>query len=251
MASLVTLTIFLPIATGILPVIIWLWFWLKEDREHPEPKRLIAKTFFFGMIAVFVALALEYLFHLFMKKSAISISEKNLLFILSLAFIEETVKYFSARPALKSKNFDEPVDAIMYLIIAGLGFAAMENIFFLANAFKDGGMAIGFLTSDMRFLGANLLHSVTSAIIGVSIALSYYKRKTIKITYMAAGVILATLLHAIFNFYIIRLSESGESNLNVFLGLWICTIIIIMTFEKVKRIKINKKTYEKKQTIIF
>lgn len=244
MASLITFTIFLPIATGILPAIIWLWFWLKEDREHPEPKRLIAKTFLFGMLAVFVALALEYLFHIFAKEYTATIVGGEILFIFSLAFIEEIVKYFSARHSLKSKNFDEPIDAIMYLIIASLGFAAMENIFFLVSTFKDGGMTIGFLTSDMRFLGANLLHSVTSAIVGTSLALSYYKRKSIKITYLASGVILATLLHTIFNFYIMK--SSGQNNLNVFLGLWVFTIIIIMAFEKVKRIKINKKIYEKK-----
>ncbi|MCR4284200.1 MAG: PrsW family intramembrane metalloprotease [Parcubacteria group bacterium] len=238
MASLITFSILMPLATGIIPALIWLWFWLKEDRKYPEPKRLIVLTFIFGMIFVFMALALEYLLHLLIKgQNAINI-DKGIIFLLSLAFIEEIMKYFAARPALKSKNFDEPIDAVMYLIIASLGFAAMENIFFLISTFKDGGMTIGFLTGDMRFLGANLLHSMTSAVIGISIAMSYYRRKTIKITYLSIGVILATLLHAIFNLYIIKMP--GQNSLNVFLGLWIFTIIIILAFEKVKRIKLKQ-----------
>ncbi|PIR57750.1 MAG: hypothetical protein COU71_02380 [Parcubacteria group bacterium CG10_big_fil_rev_8_21_14_0_10_38_31] len=242
MANLITFSVFIPLATGIIPALIWLWFWLKEDREHPEPKRLIVKTFLLGMFVVVIALGLEYTLHLLVKGSDTININSGIIFIISLAFIEEVVKYFAARPALKSKNFDEPIDAIMYLIIASLGFAAMENVFFLISMFKDGGLTIGFLTGNMRFLGANLLHSMTSAVVGISIALSYYRRKTIKLAYLGVGVILATLLHAIFNLYIIKMS--GQNNLNVFLGLWIFTIIIIMAFEKVKRIKIKQRKLE-------
>jgi len=244
MASLITSSVLIPFAAGILPAIIWLWFWLKEDREHPEPKRLIALTFIFGMLAVFVALGLEYSLHLLARGLTIMTIRNGIIFTISLAFIEEVVKYFAARRALKSKNFDEPIDAVMYLIIASLGFAAMENVFFLISTFKDGGITIGFLTGNMRFLGANLLHSVTSAIVGISIAFSYYRKKTIKITYLGIGVILATLLHTVFNFYIIKLSGQGRSNMNIFLGLWIFTIIIILAFEKVKRIKIKQTKLE-------
>ncbi len=239
MASLITFSVLIPFATGLLPALIWLWFWLKEDRAHPEPKRLIIKTFIFGMLVVFVALLLEFVLHFFGKQSNLINVNSGIVFIISLAFIEEIVKYFAARPALKSKNFDEPIDAVMYLIIVSLGFAAMENIFFLISSFKDGGLTIGFLTSDMRFLGANLLHSVTSAVVGISIALSYYRSKTIKITYLGIGVILATLLHALFNLYIIK--SADQNNLNVFIGLWVFTIIIILAFEKVKRIKIKQR----------
>lgn len=242
MASLITFSVFIPIATGIIPALIWLWFWLKEDREHPEPKRLIARTFVLGMISVLVALGLEYALHLLVRGHSVIDINGGIIFIISLALIEEVVKYASARPALKSKNFDEPIDAVMYLIIASLGFAAMENVFFLIGMFKDGGMTMGFMLGNMRFLGANLLHSMTSAVVGVSIAMSYYRRKTIKLTYLSVGVILATLLHAIFNLYIIKMS--GENNLNLFLGLWVFTIIIIMAFEKVKRIKIKQRKLE-------
>ena len=46
------------ISGGILPALIWLWFWLKEDL-HPEPKKAISLTFFFGMLMVPAAFVLE------------------------------------------------------------------------------------------------------------------------------------------------------------------------------------------------
>ena len=44
---------------GLLPPLIWLYFLLKEDASHPEPRVLIALTFIGGMAAVPLALPLE------------------------------------------------------------------------------------------------------------------------------------------------------------------------------------------------
>ena len=46
-------------AGGILPALAWLWFWLREDSDHPEPRRLIALAFLAGMVAVAVVIPLE------------------------------------------------------------------------------------------------------------------------------------------------------------------------------------------------
>jgi len=52
-------TLGLSFVGGILPALIWLWFWLKEDKENPEPKGLLFLTFILGMIAVIIILPLE------------------------------------------------------------------------------------------------------------------------------------------------------------------------------------------------
>ena len=30
---------------GLIPALFWLWFWLREDKAHPEPRALIATSF--------------------------------------------------------------------------------------------------------------------------------------------------------------------------------------------------------------
>ena len=45
--------------SGVLPALLWLWFWLKEDNLHPEPRKVIARTFISGAIAVIFALIFE------------------------------------------------------------------------------------------------------------------------------------------------------------------------------------------------
>jgi len=105
------------LAGGILPALFWLWFWLHEDKTHPEPKQIIFLAFFLGMIAVPAAIFLE---KIYMSCTYPSLSDSDLLSSITLidlffwAAIEETIKYAMAFFAgFRSKYFDEPVDAVM------------------------------------------------------------------------------------------------------------------------------------------
>ncbi len=45
---------------GIVPALLWLWFWLKED-VHPEPLKMITLSFLGGMVAVVLVLPFQQL----------------------------------------------------------------------------------------------------------------------------------------------------------------------------------------------
>ena len=50
------------------------------------------------------------------------------------ALIEEYVKYFMVKVGgFRNRELDEPCDIMIYMIIAALGFAALENILVLNN----------------------------------------------------------------------------------------------------------------------
>ena len=51
--------------------------------------------------------------------------------------------------------------------------------------------------------------------------------------YLFLGIILAITLHSTFNFFIIE--NSGNDFLKVFAFLWVVTIIIMLLFEKLRR----------------
>ncbi len=44
---------------GVLPALLWLTFWLMEDRCEPEPKRYLLLTFIAGGAMVLAALWIE------------------------------------------------------------------------------------------------------------------------------------------------------------------------------------------------
>jgi len=226
------MTILLAFAGGILPALIWLWFWLKEDSLHPEPKKYIFFTFVAGMLTALAIIPVEkYIINNTIHYSLFS------LFLLS--FTEEISKYiFAYGIILRKKITDEPVDAVIYMITVALGFAALENILYLWDSFNNGFFTKGIIMTNMRFIGSTVLHTASSGLIGMAIALSFYKKKIIKFTYLIIGIILSIGLHTYFNFFIIN--SNGKSILNVFVWIWVVVVLLLLLFEKIKRIKRNK-----------
>ncbi len=219
--------VFFAFLGGILPAVLWLIFWLREDRSHPEPRRLIVLTFIGGMMAVLVALALENIVELLVNRG-------TTLSILLWAFIEEACKLGAATfIALRLKDNDEPVDAMIYLITAALGFAALENALFLLEPLGDGNIAGGLITGNLRFIGSSLLHVTASGAIGIFAAYAFCELRLRKNILIGIGFILAVVLHTFFNFFILK----GDNSLFVIFGfVWLGVVLLILFFERVKRI---------------
>ncbi len=216
---------------GILPALLWLWFWLKEDSKNPEPNQLILIAFLGGMIAVPFTIPFE-------KAAAVLFTSNESLILVLWAFIEEAIKYIVIYfIVLNSKFFDEPLDALIYLITGALGFAALENSLYLMNSMVDNGIFAGAINTHLRFLGATLLHVISSSAVGIAIAFSFYQKKK-RVLYIVLGIVAATTLHAIFNLFIIRTQDVLET-LVVFSYYWFMVIVLIFIFE---RIKLFKKT---------
>jgi RsiW-degrading membrane proteinase PrsW (M82 family) len=141
--------------------------------------------------------------------------------------------------AFHGKNFDEPVDAMIYMVTAALGFAAVENSLFLIKTLNSGGMD-GFdflLNGNLRFIGATLLHVFCSAFIGAVVGSSFDSTGWRKTTRLVVGILSAALLHALFNFFIII--NSGQNIFKIMIILWLLTVAIILLFERVKKIKLS------------
>ncbi len=240
------------VAGGFLPAIFWLWFWLQEDHKKPEPIRLIMKTFIVGGFFITLAFLLEKFFAPSTNVvSQVSNAYQNnsdlwTLIIVSSpliawAIIEELVKYLAAyTAALKNKHCDEPIDMMVYMITAALGFSAIENFLFLLNILSiDGILSNSFLfTGNLRFLGATLLHVVTSAVFGVFLSFAFSRGKLTKTLAWIVGLFAGTALHVLFNFFII-VNEGGDV-LRVLICLWATAMFVIFLFEVVKRLRYGK-----------
>lgn len=242
--------IFLALTGGFLPAVVWLWFWLKEDEKKPEPAGYILQAFLIGGLTVIVAFFLErplllvfgelkntYVTWSGFELAALPIIIAQSGLILSWSTIEEVVKFLGAKiTVFEHREFDEPVDAMIYMITVALGFAAVENSLFLFDTLsKDGNHLYFLLTGHLRFLGATVVHVISSAIVGGAVALSFYRHPAIKAITIFIGLLVAIVLHALFNFFIIN--NDGQDVLLVLVSLWIAAILVILLFEKVKQIK--------------
>src|SRR3989344_5427774 len=217
--------IFLAVLGGILPALIWLVFWLFEDRCQPEPKRYIFLCFLAGALTVPLVLPIE---RYFMG----ILSGPLLLFV--WAVTEELFKFAAAYiAALRTRTFDEPLDAVVYLVTAALGFSALENVLFLLTPLGDGDFLRGLVMGDLRFIGATLLHTLAAATVGLSIAYSWGKPAAVRRVAAAGGLILAIALHTLFNFFI--LGSGGNTMFWVFLCIWVGIAATLFLTERVKQ----------------
>ncbi|OHB18140.1 MAG: hypothetical protein A2544_02110 [Candidatus Zambryskibacteria bacterium RIFOXYD2_FULL_43_10] len=213
---------------GILPALVWLVFWLREDKKNPEPKKLILRTFLFGMGAVVIVL-------FFQKWVDILFPGTTLLAIILWVVLEETFKFVAAfLGGLKSTEDNEPIDPIIYMITAALGFVALENALFVVGPLIGKDVVTSVITGNLRFIGASLLHVVSSGIIGVSLAFSFLKPRGQRVIFAVLALILAIILHSGFNLAIIHWDNDGA--MFAFGLVWIGVILLLLAFEKAKMI---------------
>ena len=225
------------ILTGFLPPLLWLFFWLRED-PHPEPRKKLITSFILGMAVVPVALALEYIWYKFSNLTGLVSADAmtSLILILPFAFIEEISKFAAAWWAdlKRSAYYDEPVDAMIYLITVALGFSALENMLYISKIFTPDHY-ITIITASFRFFGATFLHTVASGAVGASIALSFFHKER-QNRNIIGGILLASALHSAFNAFIIN-SESPLVLVRTLFMVWTLIIMLIFVFEKIKRIR--------------
>ncbi len=218
---------------GLLPALIWLWFWLKED-THPEPAKMITLSFLGGMVAVLFVLPLQkFVYDHIQNQEALSFT--------LWASIEEILKLgLVYLIALRNKKIaDEPVDDIIYLIISALGFVTFENTLFLIPGVQQGDFLNVIIHSNLRFIGASLLHIMSSGAIGITLALAFYRSRLEKTMYLFSGIIIAIVLHTAFNLFIIN---GAEGNIFLVFGMvWIGIVVLLLMFEKVKHMRENIK----------
>jgi RsiW-degrading membrane proteinase PrsW (M82 family) len=214
---------------GLIPALLWIWFWLKED-VHPEPAKMITLSFLGGMAGVIFVLPLqELVYEILQRQSPLSFT--------LWAAIEELFKFLLVYfIALRNKTTaDEPVDDIIYLIVSALGFATFENTLFLLEPIRNGDILGTIINGNMRFLGASLVHIMSSGIIGICMGISFYKSKKLREIYTFFGLVMAIILHTSFNLFI--MNGNGKDIFLIFGSVWIGIVLLLLLFEKVKHIQ--------------
>lgn len=229
---------------GVLPCIIWLLFYLRQD-VHPEPNRKVIEIFFLGALMVLPVLLLENKLGSFLGQKlpalfdvgspSTNITQLLFYYVIIIGFVEEFFKYLVVKMrAIKSSHFDEPIDAMLYLIIASLGLAAVENI---AAILGSGGLGNAVLTSLMRLLTAIFLHTLAAGITGFFLALSLNAKKIKSFLLISSGLLVSSIFHGLYDVSIVKL-EHAKNIFDFLLPIGIIMlmgIIVYFLFLKVKK----------------
>ena len=211
---------------GALPSILWLLFWLREIRGNRQPMILLITTFIAGMLSVIIVLPIQ---------KIIGLLPESTVFLTTMwAASEEIIKCLAFGVIMaNSPHLDRPVEYPIYFMTAALGFAAMENTLFLLHPISTDNTTLALLTGNMRFLGSTLLHAVASGMVGIGLGLAFFKHSTARALYGVIGLVVAVVLHTMFNIFIAQ--DSGTNFFQVFGVLWVVTILVMLLFERLRR----------------
>ncbi|MEU4327493.1 PrsW family intramembrane metalloprotease [Nonomuraea dietziae] len=175
---------------------------LALDRLEPEPRLHLSFAFVWGAgVAVVVAIALSLAGEALVLSAGYGKTVADDFGTVILApVIEEGLKGAALLLLLRRRReIDGLTDGIIYAAMAGLGFAAVENVGYYLSAYTENGTdgAVGLFV--FRGLIAPLGHPVYTSMIGIGVAYAATRRTPVRFLAIPLGYLGAVVLHGLWN----------------------------------------------------
>jgi len=193
---------------AITPILIVLFYVFLKDKYEQEPLSLLILSVFLGCLLVFPAIIIKAQMNYEFSNIFFNCLYKA--FILS-GFIEESLKFLVFFVLIWfNKNFNEKFDGIVYAVYISMGFAAVENFYYIYNSeylFQS--------KLDVAFSRA-ILSIPLHALCGVAMGYYFSKAKfELKNTYLILALIIPVFSHGLYNFFVIFENNFLENSLKI------------------------------------
>jgi len=215
------------LSAGIAPGLALLSYFYLRDEYEPEPVSFVFRTFLYGVLLVFPIMFIQ---HVLETEHLLQSDLLNAFF--GSGILEEFFKWFILFYLIyQHVEFDEPFDGIVYGVAVSLGFATVENIFYL--------VANGIEHAMTRALLPVSSHALFGVIMGFYLGKAKFT-KDHKAKWILLSLMLPILLHGTYDFILISLEN------------WLFIIFPFMIFlwwfglRKVKKAKILSANHFKK-----
>lgn len=218
------LMIFLAVAPGIVLTL----FIVFQDRYDKEPAKLLIKMFVFGMLVTIPTLVVETVGQYFNIFAGIFglVFETFVIIGLSEEFFKRRIvmKYAFPHPA-----FNEKLDGIVYCSITALGFATLENIFYVIS-YSANNPEI-WITRALLSVPIHMLLGIT---MGYYLSLSKFCMDPQKcVSYYKKSLYIPAFLHGAFDFILMTSIPLLSLLLIPFVAyLWISSMIKLRKYYK-------------------
>ncbi len=183
------------ILATISPIIFVLIFIYFMDKYEKEPIRLLLSNFFLGAVGSVIITTVMYVIIdiPFPLTDRTSIFEQFIKAFFVVGLSEEFSKYIVVRyHAQTSREFNEPFDGIVYAVMVSMGFAATENIMYVAQ----GGME----TALIRGFTAVPAHATFAILMGYYMGKAKFSNNRVLLN--LTGLLLAALFHGAYDFFL-------------------------------------------------
>lgn len=215
------------VALATLPGLFWFWWYVRQDRVHPEPRRYLWRVFLLGALVTIPALFIEFTIALFVPYTAPILTPITIAgALLIVAPIEELAKFLVVWAGVyRTRIFNERLDGVIYAVVAALGFATVENVLVVISS--------GAAILPLRLVTATLLHALASGIAGYFMGLAKYagdKRREHRL--IIQGLVIATVLHGLYDFIAI-----SDSDVKLVLLLLLMLLMFLVLDSSVRHLK--------------
>jgi RsiW-degrading membrane proteinase PrsW (M82 family) len=177
---------------AIAPAIILMMYVYFRDKYEKEPVKLILKGILLGAIIIFpVGLIENYIMGFGTGFSKIPKAAYDGFIVAGAT--EEAFKYFAVFILIwRNSNFNEKFDGIVYAVSVSLGFAAIENLFYV---FSNNSMQVGLLRAFTAVPG----HTIFGIVMGFYLGMARFSENG-KGKLLLYAFIVPWLLHGIYDF---------------------------------------------------
>ena len=129
---------------------------------------------------------------------------------------------------LARHEFDDVADGIVYGGLVGLGFAVVEDLFYYAAAFLEGGLAGTGALFVIRGILTGFGHPLYTAVTGLGIGLAVQVRSRLaRWLLVSSGLVVAVLLHALWN-GAVTLAQAEESGALAAVVLFVYPVFVLL-----------------------
>ena len=205
------------------PGVFWLWYFLKKDLE-PEPLHLIRNCFLLGMAMVIPAYVIEKWINAGPFSGPVIVAP----------IVEESLKFLPVFLIMyRHEEFDEPMDGVIYAVAVALGFASLENVFYLYGAYQNGQGTLNFVTILRAFFSVPG-HALFAVVWGYSLGIAKFSHEKRDRQTVVMGLLLGMTLHGVFNFLaVMQQSKTVEAYVPPWLldtlgPLWVLGMMVLV-----------------------
>ena len=184
---------------AIIPMSIYLVLIWKFDQYDREPFKLVLINYLWGALGAIVLALLGSLFFTtiasFFIKDSMQLSRFGAIVVAPI--VEEITKGFFLLITISNKKFDNVTDGIVYGGAIGLGFGMTENFLYFVS--YGNSIANWIMLVIIRSLFSAVMHCVSTATLGAFLGMAKFKSSPKKIFYAFFGLLIAMLIHSIWN----------------------------------------------------
>jgi protease PrsW len=189
-------------AMAAIPAVFWLGFFYVMDRHEPEPKQLVAGVAVLG--ALIAAPLADFLQNQAVPTVALEVHglsalslDRLIYAVLVAGLAQEMCKYAVVRYTVyMSREFDEPMDGIVYMMACGTGFAVWINY----HRLSEQGHSVYLSTAAAQAVVTTLAHASFAGALGYVMGRAKFSRRSAPVRgiLLFAGLLGAAVLNGQF-----------------------------------------------------